>query len=85
MDGLDGEAEEEANAFASEILVPSTDYQEFLNRTLRISRQPSSISPRKWESTLALWLVGFRHDHYLNYSHLNDLKTRLVWETTPGG
>jgi hypothetical protein len=81
MDGLDGEAEEEANLFASEILIPRPSYLGFVSHTSRFSRQ----SILDFANTAGIHpgiVVGrLQHDHHLDFSHLNDLKMRIEWSS----
>jgi addiction module HigA family antidote len=85
MDGLDGEAEDEANAFASEILVPPAAYLEFVGRTSRFSRQAVLDFARAVRIHPGIVVGRLQHDRHLDFSHLNDLKTRLEWATSTEG
>jgi Zn-dependent peptidase ImmA (M78 family) len=85
MDGLDGEAEDEANAFASEILVPPAVYLDFVGRTSRFSRQAVLDFARAVRIHPGIVVGRLQHDRHLDFSHLNDLKIRLEWATSSEG
>jgi len=76
--GKDHPKEDEANAFASEILIP----QKELNRFLEHDRF-SKTAIRKFASQLGIApgiVVGrLQHEEALPQSHCNDLKTRFKW------
>jgi addiction module HigA family antidote len=85
IDGLDGEAEDEANAFASEILIPRPAYSEFVSHTSRFSRQAVLDFARTQGIHPGIVVGRLQHDQYLEYSHLNDLKTKLEWASAKEG
>ncbi len=71
--------EDEANMFASEILVPKRKLHHFLE-----SSQLNRAAIRKFASEIGIApgiVVGrLQHDGLLPYSHCNDLKRRFEWK-----
>ena len=80
VEGLNGEspAEDEANAFASDILIPPAAWAAFVQRA-----DYSASSVKDFASGLGLIpgiVVGrMQHDHKITYATLNHLKTPLRW------
>ncbi|GBF34451.1 HigA protein [Desulfocucumis palustris] len=70
--------EEKANRFASEALIPSSEYKDFVNKG-----SFSAISVERFAKHLGIApgiIVGrLQHDKHLPYSHLNNLKIYFKW------
>ena len=76
--GDHAELEEEANQFASNLLIPSVPYGRFRN-----AREFSAASIKRFAAQQGIApgiVVGrLQHDRMLGYSMHNDLKQRLAW------
>ncbi|MDY6950300.1 MAG: ImmA/IrrE family metallo-endopeptidase [Thermodesulfobacteriota bacterium] len=76
--------EDEANAFASDILIPKKELSRFLER-----QRLSKTAIRKFASQLGIApgiVVGrLQHDEALPQSHCNDLKRRFQWANQAQG
>lgn len=70
--------EDEADKFASDFLIPSKQYREFI-QSERCSR--TVIQRFATDIGIAPGIVVGRlqHDHKISYSYCNDLKKRLAW------
>jgi addiction module HigA family antidote len=78
-DNHSNEKEEEANRYASELLIPSQRLKTFL-ATTRLSKE--AIRGFSADLGIAPGIVAGRlqHDGYLPVTHCNDLKRRLMWK-----
>ncbi len=80
-DGKDDKKEEEANAFAADVLVPTDSLAEFLAG--RPGGRISKIAVREFAERLGIApgiVVGrLQHDGHLLYTHLNGLKRKFQW------
>lgn len=80
-DAVRDEREQQADAFASERLIPSTAYQTFLQRAQRPSK-PAVVEFAREQSIAPSIIVGrLQHDAYIPHSHLNHLRARFQWAT----
>ena len=72
-DGDEDQKEEEANQFAADMLIPPSAYERFVQGNGKLSK--SAVRQFAAEVGIAPGIVVGRlqHDHYLPYSHLNDL------------
>ena len=74
----DGHEEDEANAFAANLLVPQSAYDDFLG-----SGTPTKRRIVEFASDIGISpgvIVGrLQHDHHLQFNRLNDLKKSLRW------
>ena len=77
----EGPEEDEANAFAANLLVPQSAYSDFLD-----SGTPTKRRITEFASDIGISpdiVVGrLQHDHYLPFNRLNDLKKLLRWAST---
>jgi HTH-type transcriptional regulator/antitoxin HigA len=73
-----GDKEDEANAFASEILLPAKTLRRFIQSS-RLTKE--AIKSFAQESVIAPGIIVGRlqHDGYLPHSHCNVLKKRFKW------
>ncbi len=81
MDGLDAEAEAEADAFARDLLIPPARAHE-----LRSMRTESAVQAFAEREGIAPGVVVGRlqHDKCIPFSALNHLKARYSWEAEGG-
>jgi HTH-type transcriptional regulator/antitoxin HigA len=83
-DNMNNVEEQEANDFASKILIPPTELKNFLKK-LRPGYYPSKQAIQVFAHKLGIApgiVVGrLQHDEYLPYSHCNDLKQTFRWAT----
>ena len=74
----EGELELEANAWATNFLIPENAYREFLNAGT--FNKAAIIEFAEQIGIAAGIVVGrLQHDRYLQFSHCNDLKVRFEW------
>jgi HTH-type transcriptional regulator/antitoxin HigA len=73
------EREQEADAFASELLIPQAAYEAFLRRFPTISA--TSITAFADQQSIAPGIVvgRLKHDEKLTHAALNGLRTRYLW------
>ncbi len=76
--GLEDAKEHEANRFATDMLIPPTDYQQFVRRA-RFSK--AAIQRFATDRGIAPGIVVGRlqHEKILPHTHCNDLKQRFEW------
>ena len=76
--GMDKGKEDEANRFASDLLIPRRDYKQFVKNGIF-----SKTNIRGFASQIEIApgiVVGrLQHDKYLPVTHCNDLKIKLQW------
>jgi addiction module HigA family antidote len=81
IEGLDDgdQREEEANRFASELLIPAERLRHFLTRNRRISGDSISRFAAELEIAPGIVVGRLQHDDRLPRTHCNALKRRLEW------
>ncbi len=77
--GLDGEKEEEANAFARDRLIPPPDYRRFLEQWDGISLQPIETFAEEIGIAPGIVVGRLQFDGRLRMSHGNGLKVYYEW------
>ena len=82
--GSDSELEEEANDWASDILVPRKEWQRFVDTSIL---NEGTVKAFADDQGIAPGIVVGRLQHLglLPWSRLNDLKVRLEWESPEMG
>ena len=78
--GLDGDKEEEANAFARDKLIPPAAYRRFLERWDRLSLDPIKTFAEEVGIAPGIVVGRLQHDGLLPPSHGNKLKVFLEWK-----
>ena len=77
--GIDGEKEEEANRFASEFLIPATEYRRFTSRTKYYSKVEIATFAEKLGVAPGIVVGRLQHDKKIPMQNANGLKRRLAW------
>ena len=81
IDGIDGDsdAEEEANQFACDVLIPQDSWNEFVETTPLTSGNIINFSE---ELGIAPGIIigRLQHEKLIPYNHLNNLRERFVWK-----
>ncbi len=78
-DGLRDAKEDEANAFAGELLFPGESYSAFTSSHRASSRQSILDFAEQIGVHPGIVVGRLQHDHMLDFAHCNDLKMKLVW------
>jgi addiction module HigA family antidote len=86
LDGLDGEHEEEANAFARDFLIPPAHASrlEALARRGKVSKREVRSFAQEVGVAPGIVVGRMQNEGWLPWTHMNDLKVRYQW-TTEGG
>jgi len=75
--------EDEANRFASELLIPKLAYQDFLSREVFTKKAVIEFANRI-EIDPGILVGRLQHDRKILFRSLNNLKTRLEWSEPSG-
>ncbi|MBW2031707.1 MAG: ImmA/IrrE family metallo-endopeptidase, partial [Deltaproteobacteria bacterium] len=81
--GLDGEKEEEANAFARDKLIPPTAYRRFLSTWDGRSLEPIQRFAEEIGISPGIVVGRLQHENCLPKSHGNKLKVFYRWTYAP--
>jgi len=79
VDGSDDVRERDANRFAADLLVPTTELRRFLSDPAFRSRVAIEQFARDLGVAPGIVVGRLQHDGILPHTHLNGLKRRLVW------
>lgn len=73
--------EKEANDFATNFLIPSYEFEKFLRGLTigRISKKEIRSFAQKIQIASGIVVGRLQHDHYLPYTHCNELKQIFKW------
>lgn len=78
-EALDGDCEEEANSFASNLLIPSAKLMQFVCLQ-NFSRAAVIEFARSIEIAPGIVVGRLQHDRHIPFNRLNDLKVTYSWE-----
>jgi len=74
--------EEEVDFFASDILIPQMEYERFVRRGSFFQKDMKRFAD-KIGVHVSIVVGRLQHDHYLNRSWHNKLRTRYTWDPPP--
>jgi HTH-type transcriptional regulator / antitoxin HigA len=74
------DAEQEANSFAANMLIPQKRYLEFTRNTKRFSREAVMSFASDMGVAPGIVVGRLHHDGKLQPSHLNDLRHKFAWD-----
>lgn len=81
-DSIDNEKEQQANKFASDILIPYIEFENFLRELKpgRISKNNICAFAESIGISPGIVVGRLQHDTYLPYTHCNGLKQKFIWK-----
>ena len=79
LDGRQDSREQEADAFASQTLIPRSSYDAFLRRTPTISASPVIAFADQLSVAPGIVVGRLQHDGKVPHSELNHLRVRYEW------
>ncbi|MBT7190681.1 MAG: ImmA/IrrE family metallo-endopeptidase [Anaerolineae bacterium] len=77
--GIEDKKEEEANHFASEFLIPATEYHRFTSRTTYYSKAEIAAFAENLGIAPGIVVGRLQHDKKIPMQNANGLKRRLAW------
>ena len=78
----EGDLEEEANRWAADFLIPTSDFAELQERGV-FSKQSLLDFAERLGIAPGIVVGRLQHEGLLPYSHCNELKQRLAWVEDP--
>ncbi|AOZ93319.1 ImmA/IrrE family metallo-endopeptidase [Paenibacillus crassostreae] len=78
-DGGLEEKEEEADKFATQLLIPHASYRDFIEKSVHYSHQNVELFATEIGVSPGIVVGRLQHDGIIPFSHLNQLKQRYVW------
>jgi HTH-type transcriptional regulator/antitoxin HigA len=81
-DGDQDEREREADAFASDVLIPEAAYKAFLRRCPTVSAASVMVFADQQSIAPGIVVGRLQHDGHVPYADLNSLRERYTWRPT---
>ena len=75
----DKKLEDEANKFATDILIPPNEYAEFISKTERFNKEPIKKFAQKLDVAPGIVVGRLQKDELISYQWHNKLKRRFLW------